>query len=718
MESYKSAPGGDAIDFNVENNHIIQWIFESERARREYMCLLYRVKLAMMGKPSKNLYQDELTSNISKISDEKKKDAYTKACLTVPEGRSFAIRNAVKTRATQMSGGVDTYEYQINDPYGIIEDDTEALLATTCQQDYITNHLDRLVGVFSRDLTEAGISATLVKYCPEKDENKVLRINPKNIWFDTKYSAVGEERFRGYSTMISWKCLKEIIKKDGDQINLNIEAPNSSIVSEGMVQEGVKISNRKIRTLNGLDVYVENLNALATATQFNSNWSTMYEEFMHDLNNCYNLNYYRTFATDPKAKTNCSYKGDDVELTVIYDLGQQIEYKVINRRYVISANSNAFHRKMVFNVYDPRTGEKHPTIKDFELSCPLKFIWEDTESRDLFPFPTSTLMTVLDQFDELCALRSKRKHVSDILSILRIETNAADASTLRGVLNIMGVVLDDIQGDINTINLAYDYTAIDSQIEYYENLIKTTLDAYNEFDALQAMGDRASAAESGMALGAVAQGLAEHQNAIMQIYADVARQCIANRVAYSYKQEFPVMGSRGLSTVTAEQMALTATINVKPKLAKKIEERLLSANAITAMGSLGQFMNAEGKAELLTLALMGTVPRVMAKSFIREDGASEQEIALAQQQAQNQAQMLQQNQQAYENNPSPYEVQNTMGNYSPEQVDAIIGSMMEDQGLNSLSELDQEQMAPEEEAAPMETPEQAGILNNMGDMLQ
>lgn len=714
MESYKSAPGGDIIDFNVENNHIIQWIFESERARREYMCLLYRVKLAMMGKPSKNLYQEELTSNIDKISDEHKKDAYKKACIKVPEGRSFAIRNAVKTRATQMAGGVDTYEYQINDPFGIIEDDTEALLATTCEQDYITNHLDRFSELFSRDLTEAGISATLVKYCPEKDKNKVLRINPKNIWFDTKYSATGEERFRGYSTMISWRCLKEIIKRDGDQINLNIEAPNTSILSDGVVQEGVKISNRKIRTLNGLDVYVENINALATAPQLAASWSTMYEEFMHDLGSCYNMGYYRSFATDPKAKTNSPYRGDDVELTVIYDMGDQIEYKVINRRYVISANSAAFHRHMVFNVYDPRTGEKHPTIRDFELECPLKFVWEEAESRDLFPFPTSTLMALLDQFDELCALRAKRKHVSDILSVLRIETNAADAQSLRGLLNIMGIVLDDIQGDINTINLAYDYTAIDSEIEYRENLIKTTLSAYTEFDALQAMGDRASAAESGMALGAVAQGLASHQNAIMQIYADVARQCIANRVAYSPRQEFPVMGSRGLSTVTAEQMALTATINVKPKLAKKIEERLLSANAITAMGSFGQMLNAEGKAELLTLALMGTVPRVMARSFINEEGASEQEIALAQQQAQNQAQMLQQNQQAYEQNPNPYEVQNTMENYSPEQVDAIIGSMMQDQGLNSLSELDQQPMEEEvSETEIMETPEQAGILNNM-----
>ena len=721
MESYKSAPGGDVIDFNVENNHVLQWIFESERARREYMCLLYRVKLAMVGKPSRNLYQEELTSNIAKISDEHKRDSYKKACLKVPEGRSLSIKNAVKTRATQMSGGVDTYEYKIYDPYGIIESDTEALLATTCEQDYITNHLDRMSEQFSRDLTEAGISATLVKYCPEKDKNRVLRVNPKNIWFDTKYSAIGEERFRGYSTMISWKCLKEIIKRDGDQINLNIEAPNTSILSNGVVQEGVKISNRKIRTLNGLDVYVENMNALATANQMSSNWSTMYEEFMHDLSNCYNLNYYRTFATDPKAKTNSPYMGDDVELTVIYDLGQQIEYKVINRRYVISANSNAFHRNMVFNVYDPRTGEKHAHIEDFELGCPLKFVWEDTESRDMFPFPTSTLMSLLDQFDELCALRAKRKHVSDILSILRIETNAADAASLRGLLNIMGIVLDDIQGDINTINLAYDYTAIDSQIEYYEELIKTTLNAYNEFDALQAMGDRATAAESGMALGAVAQGLATHQNAIMQMYADVARQCIANRVAYSTKQEFPVMGVGGLSSVTAEQMALTATINVKPKLAKKVEERLLSANAITAMGSFGQMLNADGKTELLTLALMGTVPRALARSFINEGGASEEEIALAQQQAQNQAQMLQQNQQAYLNNPTPYEAQNTMENNSPEDIEAIIGTMMQDQGVNSLSELDQQPTGEEEmiegEGELVETPEQAGVLNNLSGLV-
>lgn len=69
-------------------------------------------------------------------------------------------------------------------------------------------------------------------------------------------------------------------------------------------------------------------------------------------------------------------------------------------------------------------------------------------------------------------------------------------------------------------------------------------------------------------------------------------------------------------------------------------------------------------------------------------------------------------------NPTPYEVQNTMDNYSPEEVDAIVGTMMQDQGLNSLSELDQQTPEEEEEeevsSEIVETPESAGILNNLG----
>ena len=710
MENYKTAPGGDSLDYNTMFTEVNQWVDESEIFRRQYGCMLHRVKLAMLGKPSRNLYQEELTSNLEKISDQVKKDAYKKACLKVPEGESFALRNAVKTRANQMAGGVDTYEYQINDPYGLIEDDTEDLLASACEQDYITNHLDRFAEQFSRDLSEAGITAALVKYCPETEKNRVLRINPKNLYWDTKYSATGEERFRGYETMISWKELKKMIERDGDIINTNIEAPNTSIVSDGKVQMGVKISNRKIRSLNGLDVYVQNINSIATSSQLAASWNTDYEEFMHDFSSCYNSAYYRTFANDPKARTNSAYKGDDVCLTVIYDLTRKIEFKVINRRYVISANSTSFHRDLAFTTYDPRTEQKQVRIKDFEIGCPLKIVWEDTENRDLFPYPTSTLMTLLDAHDQLCALRAKRKHVSDILSILRIETNAADATSLRGLLNIMGIVLDDIQGDINTINFAYDYTAIDSQIQYYEDLIKKTLDAYNEFDALQAMGDRASAAESGMALSAVAQGLASHQNAIMQMYADIARQCINNRVGYSARQEFPVFNRGHYSVVTAQQMALTASISVKPKLAKKIQEKLLSANAITLLGAVGQQLNPDGIAYLLEQAMMGTAPRGTIKGFINEGGASQEEIALAQQQAQNQAQMLQQNQQAYLQAPEGYEVNDVMQNYSPEEVEQIIGTMAEDQGIESLDELDEEQ--PQINPDLTTTPEAAGLVSN------
>lgn len=683
MESF------DFIDWNQKWNYPIQWLIESDFARVSYHYWLWRASLAKLGKPCKNLYQEELKTNLSRIADKDKREEYESRCQSVPEGSSFSLKKAVDNRANQMSSGVDAYEYQINDPYMIIDADTEDLLAAKCQQDYVQNHLNILSATFSRDLSWAGVAAVIVKYDPATDKNCVMRVNPKNIWFDTKYSSLGIERFRGYSTMISWKKLKKMIAENEDEeVNLDIKAPDRSIFKEVdgkdgkkefAIDETVKYANRKIRTLNGLDIYVEDLNRLAASTQL-SGGLNQFDEYDHDLRTCYNLNWYRTFASDPKARTKSNYNGDDVELTVLYDLDRKIEFKIINRRYVIAANQKAFRRKIEFTITNPITGEQKKRLDDFCLDCPLKFQFEEQENMDKFPHPWAPVFSLLDTHDELCAWRAKREHVSKILSVLRIETNGADATSLRGVLNIMGVVLDDIQGDINSINFQYSYDPIDSEIAFRENRIQQVLHAYDQFDALQAMGDRASAAESGMALGAVAQGLSTHQNAIMQLYADIARQCIANRVAYSPRQEFPVSNFGDNASISVQAMALDAIVNVKPALAKKVQEKMIAANAMQILGTLGPQLNEEGVAYLMEQAMMGTMPRKVAEHFIREKGPSEQELALAQQQAQNEAQILQQNQQAYEQNPVQYETDNVMNTQSPEAIDAIISGLNQGQG--------------------------------------
>lgn len=675
----------DFIDWNHDWNYPIQWLEESDSARTSYHYWLWRASLAKLGKPCKNLYQEELKSNLSKV-DSVDRAKYEEYCRCVPEGTSFAIKKAVDNRANQMASGVDTYEYKINDPFGIIDDDTEDLLSAQCQIDYVRNRLNILSATFSRDLTWAGLAAVIVKYDPVSDKNKVLRVNPKNVWFDTKYSSLGLERFRGYSTMISWKKLKEMIANDdNEEVNLDIKAPDRSILKEEddgkgkkvwNVDKSAKYSNRKIRTLNGLDIYVEDINRLATSTQLSGGIS-QFDEYDHDLRTCYNLNWYRTYASDPKVSSKSLYNGDDVELTVLYDLDQKIEFKIINRRYVISANGKAFHRKIAFTITNPVTGEQKTRMDDFCLDCPLKIQFEEEENMDKFPHPWSPVFSLLDTHDELCGWRAKRDHVSKILSILRIETNAADAASLRGVLNIMGIVLDDIQGDINSINFQYDYTPIDSEIAFREQRIQQILHSYDQFDALQAMGDRASAAESGMALGAVAQGLSTHQNAIMQLYADIARQCIANRVAYSPRQDFPISNYGSNSSVSIQQMALDAIINVRPAMAVQVHEKAVAANALQLVANLAQsgLVNKDGIAYLMERALMGTVPRKVASSFVREQGPSQEEIALAQQQAQNEAMALQQNQQAYEQNPVPYEVDNVMQTQSPDEIDSIIDEL-------------------------------------------
>lgn len=666
-------------DFNMPYTAVLQWLYESQPARWAYHRWLWRSALAEQGRPCRNTYQEELTTNLKKadLTTQKK---YEERCKQVPEGRSFALRRAVDNIAAQMAGGVDSYDYHINDPYMIIDADTEDLLSAKCEQDYIENRLELLAPVFSDDILWRGVAAAIVKYDPKHDKNKVLRVNPKNIWFDTKYSSTGVERFRGYSTMISWKKLKKMIQTDGDKVNLDIKAPDTTLVmgegKDAVLDKTAKFSGRKIRSLNGLDIYVENLNKLAASSQLAYGLSE-FPEYDHDLRQCYNLGWYQSLATNPEKRTNSDYNGDDVELTVMYDLCEKIEYKIINRRYVISANEKAFKRKIQFKWTDPRTGLEQARLDDFCLDCPLKFAFAKTNNMDIAPHPWSVVFDLLDSHDELCGWRARREHVSKILSILRIDTNGADAESLVGMLNIMGGIFDDLQGDVTSLQFSYNYDPIDSEIAHLENQIQQVLHAYDQFDALQAMGDRASAAESGMATYAVAQGLSVHQGALMALFADIARQCIANRVAYSSRMEFPVINEGNYRSITTQQMALSAVINVKSKLASKIEQRQSAANSLAILGSMGKGINISnaGAAYLMQKALYDVMPRKMAETFIKEAGPSPEELALAQQSAANDAEMLRQNQVAYGQNPLPYEVDQALKTYSPDEIDTAIAQL-------------------------------------------
>lgn len=666
---------GDFIDWNNACSYPLQWMWESQYARDAYRGYLYRVALAKEGLPSKNLYQEKMQSNVRKIGDKEKQKKFLDMCACLPIGRSFALANAVDNRANQLAGGVDTYECEVNDPYMVIDDKTEDLLAAKCEQDYAESDIKYMASQFSDDLTWTGMVAVLVKYCPETGKNRVLRINPKNTWFDTKYSSTGEERFRGYSTMISFDRLLKMIEDDGDEANPNLTAPERSIFDDkGEIDKSAKFSKKHIDTVNGLRIYVEDLNKLATSPALQGNIYQQWNEYTHDLS-CYNFGWYKSMANDAEAKTKSGYNGDDVELTVMYDLARKVEFKIINRRYVISANSKAFRRKIPYEIINPVAQTVKIKKEDFCLGCPLIFKYE-RRNTDLKPYPVAPVFPLLDEHDEVCSLIAKRKHVTDILSILRIRANSSDADSLGDTLNIMGVILDELQGDIETVNLAnqYSYEPLDAEINRLESVIKDRLKGYDDFDAMQAMGDRASAAESGLATGAIAQGLTTLQQTVMSLYADIARLCIGNYVTYSDKGNFKVWNGGDYSSLTIQQMATLAIVNVKPKLAKKVQERAIATNALGLVTNLAGsgLLNQEGVAYLLEQAMFGQVPRGLAAKFVNKPSVTPEAIAANAQQGANMAQALQINQQAYVNSPIPYEANSAMQSASPEEIDQMI----------------------------------------------
>lgn len=671
----KSMNNGDFIDWDAEFSYPLQWLQESEWARDAYRALLFRTALAKEGLPSRNIYQEKMTSNVRRIENSEKRQKFLDMCACLPVGRSFVLANAVNNRAAQLAGGVDSYECELNDPYMVIDDKTEDLISAKCEQDYIESGVKYMVPEFSNDLTWSGVAAVLVSYNAETKKNRIFRINPKNIWFDTKYSALGQERFRGYSTMISWAKLRKMIEDDGDVVNLSLTAPDRTIITKDgkAFVKNADYAMQKIETLNGLDIYVKDLNQLAVSAQLQGSLDRRFDEYTHDLHQCYNLGWYKTYATDPEAKTKSGYNGDDVELTVIYDLCRKIEFKIINRRYVISKNEQAFRRKIPYEIINPFTQTIKITQQDFTLNCPLIFKFEQ-KNMDLKPYPQAPVFSILDEHDELCALIAKRKHVTDIISLLRIVANAGDAESLGDAMNIMGIILDDVQGDISTVSLVYDYAPLDSEIERISRSIKDYLKGYDEFDAMQAMGDRASATESGLATGAIAQGLSVLQQTMMGLYAEIARQCIGNYVTYSPSDNFRIWNGGDYSVLTIQQMATLAIVDAKPKLAKKAQERQLATNALGIIGNLGGtgLLSQDGIAYLMSQALFGQVPRGMAAKFVQKADVTPETVEANRLQGQNMATLLQQNQQAYEQNPIPYEVNDVMQSMSPDEVDQLI----------------------------------------------
>ncbi len=679
-----SSHSGNYIDFNQEWNYPLQWIQESYFARFTYQSLIYRVSQMLHGHPFRNLYKEDISSNLKAISEETR-EQIKNLCLDVPEGHSFALADAINTISNQMASGVDTYQYTIDDPFMVIGKDLEQRLATQCSLDYTNNNLDIYAGTFSEDIMAFGLCAVLVKYDPKHNKNIIERIHPKNTWVDTMYHSNGRERYRGYSTMISWAKLKKMVSDDEDEINLNIVAPNESIFDEKGDFKKAKYKNRKIRTLNGLDIYVADLNKLAASPGLQG-IPHIFGEYDHDLLQCYNLGWYRSYATDAKARTENGYDGDDVELTVIYDLNRKIEFKIINRRYVISMNKRAFRRGIFFKQTNPLTNAITYRYRKEKLDCPLKFAFLKPNTMDSAPYPYTPVFDLLDTHDAICGWLARREHVSKILSILRIETNGADASSMQELFNIMGIVIDDVQGPINSINFQYSYDPIDSQIERLSTKIQNHLSAYTQLDALQMMGDRASAAESGMAVGAIAQGLANLQNSLMHLYASIARQCLMNRVLYSPSEELTIVNNGNYSNITIQDMALHAIIKVKSAMAKKVYQKQLAANSMAILGSMGQEFTPTLKALLIEQALYGQVPSKIVEENLANIPSNSQEIAIASQMAQNQALALQQNQALYEQNPIPYETQNIVDNYTSDEINQVIGGLSQDNNL-----IDQEQ---------------------------
>ncbi len=699
-----------ALNFNCDWNYPLQCLRESELIRAQYHGLMTQVDKAMENEAVINGFQTELQSHINSESDVAKRTALENFCRTIEPAFDDSLSKAVNNRTDQVATGVDKFNYTVFDPYSTLDDEINDRMSSMCMRNYVQSGLEFLAPTFARDLDKYAMCCAYVDYNDKKQIAKVTRFNPKNVWWDTRYSATGEERFRAWSKMISWRKLKLLI--DDYTINTGLEVPETSIFTE-KVKDGKKeiivksrIRNKHLKTLNDMDVYIDDMNKMAENADFQNRAVIQgdYGDYSHTLINCYNLNYYRSWSTDSEVRSKSLYNSDDVELTTFYDLDNGIEFIIINRIFVIAANSKAFHRRIAMRVEDPRNGTIRTVAKKVELPCPLVFGYRYAEIRDNFPYPYSIVMKYIPYFDRIIANESKKLTIQKIVTRLRVRADAGNARELSHDLGIFGQIFTDLQGDVSTLQLGYDFTPIQNQIQEDKQAIVDGMNAYNTYDLMLTMGNRASAQEAGLVKDSIAQGVVTLSLALETFYAEVTRASLMQFVVYGNNSKLGIINRGRYSTVALQEMALDAIIDVKTKSTAQTIQQRLATNVLQLAATFKDSPMIDNEVWLpfaFSMASYGQIPVAIARTFVKQPDQSPEDKAAARQNAANTAVALQQNQQMYQTDPIPYEVRQAMGNLSPAEQQGLLKQLSSGQSQPQITqeELSAHGLSPQDVAA-------------------
>lgn len=577
-----------------EFQYVLDWIEEATDARRSQNAFVERTIMAYQGTPQANFYKQSINRYATSVSatDSARGKELTALAKEIPDKKNLTLHNAVETVVSMAQGGVGRYEFGPYDSELDKDDKVIDMMGSAAKQFYNAEKIDALMPQFIRSSVLGGAAYLHVK---QKNGKKVLTmLDSSQTITDPKRMKTNVERFIGFHQRESWKSIKNRTKK----------------LTSGYV----------MTSLNEMDVYLSQiLLELNSTLDANPVQGMLHDVLRKDIDLFYQpvVQRIKDIRGAAQGDPKYMYNGDEVEITYLYDLMNDMEFQVVNRRYVIVGKSNSLKRSVKCDFVDYK-GKTVKKTKEIKLDHPmielpyLKTFWDT--------YPISPLFYILDDFDSLCAMESVLFHNLSIMAPISFIGQSSDAEKVARSSQIAGEIIEGLPQTFGVMDKAHDVSPVLAAIERYEQRIKRIIKATDPFEMQAMIGDRASAKEVTAMSGQISQGLnpfvANIEKAMAQLGEKIMKlHLIMNDGAYSF-----VHNGR-YAELTPEDMAGDYEVQAKLSSSIKLEQEMHSRKALELIQYLGQTDKIDDKeffGTLLPIVLAGSVTREQANRMIAE----------------------------------------------------------------------------------------------------
>lgn len=601
VQTYSGNPGSVREDGTLagskssEYDYVLRYIAEAIDYRTKKISMTSRAVEAYKGFPSADGYKAAIDAYASLFEGEDKdKAAAVRArCKNVRSKKNMIVQRAIDSMVAQAQGGVGQYECA---PYDSTFEKSPELvdaLDAAAMDFYQKNHVDSILGPM---LEWAGISGAAYCYLGYnldnyEDNGKIdMKVIPDTeMLIDPTHSKRNRARYIGHQTKASWADFKDKLLKCPVTEQWCLESIN-------MVDTYLNEVEWWISKYNGdfTQIMPAISGDIGTRHYVGSIYGSWFQENLpHHLDTFYkgsalaykdrNTAYITRPGASGEGNGDTRYRADEIEVCYLYDLVNHIQFTVINRTFIVAADTKYLTRNMDYHYFEidefsgepiDMEGKKKITIDHpyVELAY-KKSLWET--------YAYSPIIHILDMFDDLCALESMVYHTIQIMTPITFTGNPKDIEKLGAIAGVSGEAIKGfIANSVTVLNKAVDLTPAMSEISRIESNIMDALHGIDPKEQSKMVGNRATAAEAMQAASLASQGLNSLIANVETWASELASKMFKLTVIYE-DEDFTYDLNAGGKHLTLTRKDLAGNFGIRAVLKSKIKAEQMAQAAST-----------------------------------------------------------------------------------------------------------------------------------------